>query len=158
MGNSTIHRFIAILLLTLGLPALVLAQDVDDETEAEEAPAVTEEAPLELRAQTVTGSRMVRGDPSVRTHSLSAEDIATRGVSNLEELFRTLPWAYASLTSQTNGFFSPAAADTDTSLGALGLGTSTVNLRALGSANTLVLVNGRRIAGRRDTRTILPIS
>ena len=29
-----------------------------------------------------------------------------------------------------------------------GFGTSTANLRALGSANTLVLINGRRIAGR----------
>ncbi len=142
------NRWIAILLLALAAPALVLAQDIDEEAEEEDqaATAVEDEA-LELRGQTVTGSRLVGGDPSARVYSLSAEDIATRGVSNLEELFRTLPWAYSSLTSQTNGSFTFAAADTDVSLGALGLGTSTVNLRALGSANTLVLLNGRRIAG-----------
>jgi outer membrane receptor protein involved in Fe transport len=68
---------------------------------------------------------MLSGDPSARVYSLSAEDIARRGVSSLEELFRTLPWAFPSITTQTNMVFGAGASDTDQNLGALGLGTST---------------------------------
>ena len=74
--------------------------------------------------------------------------MSRRGISSLEDLFRTLPYAFASITTQTDMIFGGGAADVDTNLGALGLGTSTVNLRALGSANTLVLLDGRRIAGK----------
>ena len=147
MRDTFENRWIAILLLALSVPALVLAQEVEEQVEAENAAAVSEDDTLELRAQTVTGSRLVRGDETARVYSFSAEDIATRGVSSVEELMRTLPWTFSSITSQTNTYFGSGASDTDTSLGALGLGTSTVNLRALGSANTLVLVNGRRVAG-----------
>ena len=147
MRNTLQSPFVAIVLLALLTPTLALAQDVDDEAEPESASAVTEDEPIELATQTVTGSRMLSGDPSARIYSLSAEDIARRGVSSLEELFRTLPWAFPSITTQSNMAFGAGASDTDKNLGALGLGTSTINLRALGSANTLVLVNGRRVAG-----------
>ena len=133
------------LLLAFATPMLGLAQDADEQ-EGEQA-AVTEEAPLELEEQRVTGSRMVGGDPSARVYSFSAEDISVRGLSSLEDLFRTLPFAFSSITTQTDMIFGGGASDTDKNLGALGLGTSTVNLQSLGSANTLVLVNGRRIAG-----------
>ncbi len=123
----------------------------DDELEevetANKAELEEQEPPAELAAQRVTGSRMARGDPSARVYSLSAEDIAARGVSSLEELFRTLPWAYASLTSQSDLGGAGIAPDADEIIFELGLGTSAVNLRAMGSANTLVLVNGRRMAG-----------
>ena len=143
------NRFLALFLLTLAAPALGLAQDTDEEeaTPQEQAAAEAEEDVLVLSAQKVTGSRLVRGDVTTRVYSYTAEDMASRGVSNLEELFRTLPWNFSSITSQTNTYFGAGASDTDKSLGALGLGTSTVNLRALGSANTLVLINGRRVAG-----------
>ena len=129
MRKSLFDRRLTVFLLAIAAPALVLAQDVD-EGEAEDQAPVTEEAPLELQEQRVTGSRMLSGDPSARVYSLSAEDIARRGVSSLEELFRTLPWAFPSITTQTNMVFGAGAADTDKNLGALGLGTSTVNLRA----------------------------
>ena len=148
--NALMKRWLAILVLTLSAPALGLAQEEEDEEipVGEEAAGVIEDDPLELSAQTVTGSRLVRGDATARVYSYSAEDIASRGVSSLEELFRTLPWNFSSITSQTNTYFGAGEQDADKSLGALGLGTSTVNLRALGSANTLVLINGRRVAGR----------
>ncbi len=120
-------------------------EEVETVDEAE-AKLEEQEPPAELAAQRVTGSRMARGDPSARIYSLSAEDIAARGVSSLEELFRTLPWAHASLTSQSGGG-GGGVPDTDIGVGALSLGMSAVNLRAMGSANTLVLVNGRRVAG-----------
>lgn len=77
---------------------------------------------------------------------------------------RTLPWTYPSITQQTSALDTSALAPGDVdknprnvdngSTGLIlfevitGFGTSTANLRALGSANTLVLIDGRRIAGR----------
>ena len=155
-------------ILLFALPALGLAQDADTDTEDEAAtedaePAAVEE-PIELEAQTVTGSRLAMGDPTARVYSITADDIERLGVSSVEELMRTLPWTYASITQQTSAVDSsvlaPSDVDTnprnvDNPLTGLilfetitGFGTSTANLRALGSANTLVLINGRRIAGR----------
>lgn len=145
MRDSSCSRWFAIFIVTLTVPAFGLTQDVDEE--AEDSAALTEEEPIELASQTVTGSRLISGDPSARVYSLSAEDIAVRGVSSLEDLFRTLPWAFPSITTQSNMTYGGGNGDTDKSLGIVGLGASTVNLRALGSANTLVLVNGRRVAG-----------
>ena len=131
------------------------AQDLDD-VEAAGAPQDSEEEePVELTPQTVTGSRLKGGDPSARVYSFTAEDIAVRGVSNVEDFFRTLPWAFPSTTTQTNmSYDTPSSRyangsdSRDEKWDQLGLGVSTVNLRALGSANTLVLLNGRRIAGK----------
>lgn len=114
---------------------------------AQEEELAEEEEALALAAQTVTGSRLIGGDPSAKVFVLTAQDIQRRGISSVEDIFRTLPWAYGSITTQTNMAFGPDASDVDKNLGALGLGTSTVNLRALGSANTLVLKDGRRLAG-----------
>ena len=55
-------------------------RDEDEESEEEEM--------LELDAQRVTGSRMKGGDPTSRIISIAAEQIARRGVSDTEELFR----------------------------------------------------------------------
>ena len=96
---------------------------------------------------TVTGSRLGTGDPTANIISVDAAEIARRGVSTVEELMRTMPFVFSSLNSQSNMLFGADASDTDKNLGALGLGTSTINLRGLGSANTVVLLNGRRIAG-----------
>ena len=129
---------------------LVVVQEVEQATEpepVEKAPAEEDEEPIELPEQTVTGSRLQGGDPTARVYSLSAEDIALRGVSTLEELFRTLPWAFPTMTTQTNLEPSTTDQEFEKNFGSLALGLSAVNLRAFGSANTLVLVNGRRVAG-----------
>lgn len=126
-------------------PFTLLAQDAE-QADVESEAAEQEEA-LVLATQTVTGSRLIGGDPSAKVFVLTAQDIQRRGISSVEDIFRTLPWAYSSITTQTNMAFGPDASDVDKNLGALGLGTSTVNLRALGSANTLVLKDGRRLAG-----------
>ena len=114
---------------------------------SDESAAAEEEEPLELEKQVVTGSRLVGGDPTARVYSYTAEDIAARGVSTLEEFFRTLPWTYPSITTQTNTSLHFQGTDQEDEYIELGLGISTVNLRNMGSANTLVLMNGRRIAG-----------
>ena len=148
------------------LPAPGLAQDADTEDEAgtDDSASAAVEEPLELETQTVTGSRLATGDPTARVYSITAEDIKRLGVSNVEELMRTLPWTYSSITQQTSAIDSSALAPSDVDKNIrnvdnpltglilfetiTGFGTSTANLRALGSGNTLVLVNGRRIAGR----------
>lgn len=138
------NRFwLASALTVLCAPLALLAQE-DELTDAE---AAQQEEALVLEGMTVTGSRLIGGDPSAKVFVLTAEDISRRGISSVEDIFRTLPWAYGSITSQTNMAFGTDASDVDKNLGALGLGTSTVNLRALGSANTLVLKDGRRMAG-----------
>ena len=160
-GEYRLEEALAALLTDTGLEYefasenLIVVQEVDqaaepeaeDEASAEDEDAEENEEPIELATQVVTGSRIKGGDPSTRVVSFTAEEIAVRGVSDLEELFRTLPWAFPSITTQTNTTPGVAARDTDRSLGTLGLGISTVNLNAIGSANTLVLVNGRRVAG-----------
>ena len=135
------------------------AQESPGEGEREgEGEKANAEGVLELAERRVsvervvaTGSRLLRGDPTAWVASMSAAEIAVLGVSDLEELFRTVPWSFPSTTSQTTGdriTGDPfAAPDTEPALGSLGFGFSSVNLRSLGSANTLVLVNGRRIAG-----------
>ena len=109
-----------------------------------------EEGPLELQEQRVTGSRLRGGDPTATVISFTAEDMARRGISTVEELFRQMPWAYASNTSQSARHFSaPVDVDREVSnADGLAIGVSFANLRALGSENSLVLVNGRRVSGR----------
>ena len=118
-------------------------QAVDEADEEDE-----EDDKLVLADQIVTGSRLEAGDPTARIYSFTAEDIARRGTANLEEFFRTLPWFYSSITSQTTSQpYNSVPNDSDEAGINFGLGVSTVNMRALGSANTLVLIDGRRVVG-----------
>ena len=112
----------------------------DDDSAREE-----EEEPLELTDQTVTGSRLIGGDPGARVYSFSAEEIYRRGVSSLEDFFRTLPWHFSSQNTQTGPARYTIRDRLDFYL--VDVGVATANLRALGSRNTLVLMDGRRIAG-----------
>ena len=133
------------------------AQESSDEQGGGDANAEVEEAeeeeeePVELEAQRVTGSRLQGGDPTANVISITADDMARRGISTMEELFRQMPWTYASNTSQSSRYFSAQPVDVDREVGAgdgMGIGVSFANLRALGSENSLVLVNGRRVSGR----------
>ena len=118
-------------------------QAVDEADEEDE-----EDDKLVLADQIVTGSRLEAGDPTARIYSFTAEDIARRGTANLEEFFRTLPWVYSSITSQTTSQpHDSALNDSDEAGVYFGLGVSTVNMRGLGSANTLVLIDGQRVVG-----------
>ncbi len=80
----------------------------------------------------VTGSRIAQ--PNLETTSpitqVTAEDVVTQGVTKIEDLVNQLPQAFA-------------AQNATVSNGATG--TATVNLRGLGSARTLVLIDGRRM-------------
>ncbi|MES3014451.1 MAG: TonB-dependent receptor [Pseudomonadota bacterium] len=83
----------------------------------------------------VTGSRIA--SPNAESPSplqvLTAEDIAASGVTNLQELL---------LKNPTLG--TPAISRTNSNFGTSSVGVATIDLRNLGTARTLVLVNGRR--------------
>ena len=149
MQTKSSHYCLTAIILSLCIPAFGVAQETstDDQQQVEPDPAATEEEAVELAEQVVTGSRLEGGDPTARVYSYTAEEIAARGVSTLEEFFRTLPWTYPSITTQTNTSLHFQGTDQEDEYIELGLGISTVNLRNMGSANTLVLMNGRRIAG-----------
>ncbi len=80
----------------------------------------------------VTGSRIV--SPNITSTSpvaqVTAVDIKVEGINNIENLLNNLPQVFADFGSTiTNG----------------ATGTSSVDLRDLGSQRTLVLINGRRL-------------
>jgi hypothetical protein len=93
-------------------------------------PAFAQDA--EIEQIVVTGSRikMANLEGTSPVTQVTSADIATQGVTRVEDLINQLPQAIA-------------AQNANVSNGATG--TATVNLRGLGSARTLVLVDGRRM-------------
>lgn len=103
----------------------------DDSAQPAADPAAT--APDEGEADiVVTGSRIPQ--PNLTSASpvtvLSSADIKLQGTTRTEDLINSLPQAFATQGSNiSNG----------------STGTASVNLRNLGSARTMVLINGRRL-------------
>ncbi len=101
----------------------------------------------------VTGSRLRDGDQTSRLTVIDAKEIRDRGVTTVEELIRTLPQNVATIGAITNERGKGPMASTAGNSGSrvvsdVGtLGVSAANLGGVGAGNTLVLVNGRRIAG-----------
>jgi len=89
----------------------------------------------------VTGSRIAR--PDLEGNSpvavVGAEEIALKGAVNVEEILYELPQVIPSIAGQSN---NP------------GDGTATLDLRGLGAARTLVLVNGRRWVSADTTQIV----
>ncbi|NMP31481.1 TonB-dependent receptor [Thalassotalea sp. M1531] len=99
--------------------------------------AVAAETEEEVERIQITGSHIKRTNmegPSPVT-SLSSEDIAKSGVTDLISLFTKLP-----ISGQ--GTFSTQANSSDDTAN----GGSSVSLRGLGADSTLILVNGRRVS------------
>ena len=97
------------------LPGFAFAQD-DEATEIEEI--------------VVTGSRLTKSNvtSSVPLVQIGAEEINSRGVARVEDVVNILPNVFVSQTAEVaNG----------------ANGTSTLNLRGLGSTRTLVLIDHR---------------
>ena len=94
---------------------------------------------------TVIGSR-IDYDPTTRVLVMTADDINARGLSTAEEIVRAIPHHFATVNSFNNLTSAPNTSG-EQYTSALALGVATANLRGLGSRNTLVLVNGRRVAG-----------
>ncbi len=92
-----------------------------------------------------TGTRLPTNDPTSDVRVYTAEDIRTLGVSNVQDFIRTLPQNQASVGTGLNNRRETEVRFDDGGLGGLGVGG--INLRGLGTKNTLVLLNGRRVAG-----------
>ena len=105
------------------------------------APAFAQTAPADAAPEDnviiVTGSRIARPqiEASVPVAVISAASIQNAGHTNVLDALRDLPIAGQSLGTSASNFQNS------------GNGQATVNLRNLGSARTLVLLNGRRSVG-----------
>ena len=130
-------RGIGILIVAIALPAAAQGEAGDGDAAADDDEVVDEVI--------VTGTRLVGGDPTARVQVISAEDIAMQGLTTFEDVIRSLPQNFATINSTNNLLFGSDLLDAN--LGALGLGAATANLRGFGSKNTLVLLNGKRLAG-----------
>jgi outer membrane receptor protein involved in Fe transport len=101
------------------------------------APSTTSSAPVRLDAFAVTGSFLDRAETEITlpVSILTADDLRTRGFCTPGEWLATLP--HVSRVPITESQASGADARGD---------IATVSLRGLGTGNTLVLLNGRRLA------------
>lgn len=109
--------------VTLGLP---IQQAVAQQTEESIAEVV------------VTGSRIRRIDEgALPVQSITQAQIQSAGVTTSEQFLRTVSVAVQGNTNTVSASASGAASG----------GVSSVSLRGLGSQRTLVLIDGRRVAG-----------
>jgi outer membrane cobalamin receptor len=99
------------------------------------APAADAEAQPAVATVQVTGSRLMspNADSPAPLQVISAADIAASGATNVQELLLQNPTMGSPTYSRTNSNFYTASA-----------GVAAVDLRNLGTARTLVLLNGRR--------------
>lgn len=116
-------------------------------------PVKAQDKEVVLDRMEVTGSRIhsLVGSAGYNPMlSFSRQDIEHAGVTTIGELSRLIPQAYSSGSYDGMGFGGQQTGTSTTSDGstasATSTGRSTFNLRGLGTQNTLVLVNGRRIA------------
>lgn len=111
------------------------ARDLDEVAPASEAPAASGDAPVELEAMTVTGSRIrrtqVEGPAPVTV--LTARDFQTRGFATLYDALRTLNQSTGVVEGElSQQGFTPNG--------------RFVDLRGMGPNYQLILLNGRRLA------------
>ena len=101
----------------------------------------TDAAPQKIEKIEITGSsiKRIEGETALPVLQITREDIKRSGVASTEELLKTI--------STTSSGGSTSVANTGAGGGQGGGGsTSLISLRGLGSARTLVLINGRRTA------------
>ena len=117
------------------------------------SPALTADSSPKLEEIWVTGSRIRTplGEQSFTPMvTFTREDIDRAGVTSIGEISRLIPQNYSQGSYDGIGFGGQAGGfsnDVDGHTGqAANVSRSTFNLRGLGAGNTLVLVNGRRMA------------
>ena len=104
------------------------------------SPAEIGEGGGSSEAITVTGTRIRGAPPAAPVITITSEDIRNAGQSDLGEVVRSLPQNFG-------GGTNPAIISGAEQFGQQrGNGTSALNLRGLGPAATLTLLNGRRLA------------
>ena len=128
------------------------AENVGEKTEAPSAEkinikeAVKDDASdEEVDEIVVIGTRIAGANDTQRVKIINFEDLQKTGASSIEEAFRSVLQNFSS----TNNFSNVGGIrrEPNLALGPVPDGVSSINLKGLGSENTLVLLNGRRIAG-----------
>jgi len=140
MKNMTFRKSLtaAAVAASLGFPALALAQDAQQNAEAEE----------QVERIQVTGSRILRPNLSQPTPitSISGEELAKFGTPDLGTVLAELPAIGGTATLQGNSDSNGAA------------GLSLADLRRLGTSRTLTLVNGKRHVGGNPGTTAVDLA
>ncbi|MBL4802102.1 MAG: TonB-dependent receptor [Emcibacter sp.] len=124
--------------------AEIITEQGDDAAPNTENDAVNEEAEAEeyLEEVTVTGSH-IRGAAPVgsKVYTYDREEIDRKGYATLPEFIQSLPQNFnGGISESTNGVSTENGANFNITNG------TGVNLRGLGNASTLVLLNGQRMA------------
>ncbi|GGY66808.1 TonB-dependent receptor domain-containing protein [Pseudoduganella albidiflava] len=121
-----------------GVMVGMTAQAQDQQAPLQAAPAQTaQQGPMQTVQVTGSRIRAPGAEAASPLQVLTAADIAASGVTNLQELLLKNPTLGTPTVSRTNSNFLTSSG-----------GVSTVDLRSLGTARTLVLLNGRRfVAG-----------
>lgn len=114
---------------------------LDSSAAVEGAPPATMPEPTTIEAVVVTGSNIRGGRTASPVVRLGPDDLARTGRTTVADALRTLPANFGGGASD-----GAAASGADRGGRNPGFGTA-LNLRGLGNNATLVLVNGRRIAG-----------
>ena len=127
MKNMTFRKSLtaAAVAASLGFPALAVAQDAQDEANVEE----------QVERIQVTGSRIKRVDleGASPVQIISAEDFDEQGRVSVADALRNV-------TANSFGSFIPSS-------GSSAQSQSTVSLLGAGSDRTLILLDGKRMAG-----------
>ncbi|HUR60002.1 MAG TPA: TonB-dependent receptor plug domain-containing protein, partial [Opitutaceae bacterium] len=114
----------------------VLLGPLGAQTVAPPRPAAEEKAPTQMEAFTVTGSNIRRVDEekTLPVTIITTDDLDLRAASTPAEILDTL------------SIGGPIVLDEGNTLGADARGDNvSINLRGIGSGNTLILLNGRRL-------------
>lgn len=142
MTKATYSRVIDKLFLTTGIVAAMISPARAQQTSASAQIAVEEE---EADSQiVVVGSRIRTGiEPgSTPVQILSGERLEDAASATADEILRSIP-------QNSNVNFNSEASGVNDARGDV----STVNLRGIGSGNTLILLNGRRLVNHPTTQT-----
>jgi iron complex outermembrane receptor protein len=126
--------------LRVGLPALLFAVAASAPAQQADSAAVQDTSKLETVIVTGSSIRRQVSDSAVPLQIITTEDLRREGINSPEQLV-------SYLVSNGNGLDNLAGnADVVTGAQRGNNGASSANLRGQGSAATLVLLNGRRVA------------
>ncbi|HEY5758361.1 MAG TPA: TonB-dependent receptor [Steroidobacter sp.] len=120
-----------------------VSENTSPSTSSGSAPMQADEGLQEVQTIVVTGSRIAQAVSAAPITSVSAADIKIQGVVRIEDMVNSLPQAFG---SQGSGVSNRSN------------GTATVNLRGLGAARTLVLIDGKRLMAGNPTSSIGPVA
>ena len=124
-------------------PPVFGATDAAGPIDPPSSPPETPPQPVESIGEIVVTGTHLRGTrwTASPVHVLTREDLDHEGRATVADALAALPQAFGGTATEETGFVGADAANTNSSF------ASSINLRGLGADATLVLINGRRLAG-----------